>query len=74
MVFLGGVLIPVATMPNFLQIIAYLLPLTYAVNMLQQAMTGQMTAQLFLVDAVALVGFAVFFFVIAVLVLERTLH
>lgn len=74
MVFLGGVLIPIAAMPNFLQIVAYLLPLTYAVDMLRQAMTGQMTAQLFLVDAVALVGFAVFFFVIAVLVLERTLH
>lgn len=74
MVFLGGVLIPVATMPNFLQLIAYLLPLTYAVDMLRQAMTGQITAQLFLVDTVALIVFSVFFFVTAILILERALH
>ena len=74
MVFLGGALIPVATMPNFLQIIAYLLPLTYAVNMLQQAMTGQIAAQLLLVDTVALVVFSFFFFVAAVWILKRTLH
>jgi len=74
MVFLGGVLIPVATMPNFLQLIAYMLPLTYAVDMLQQAMTGQIAAQLFLVDTVALVVFSFFFFVAAVWILKRTLH
>jgi ABC-2 type transport system permease protein len=74
MVFLSGVLLPVATMPSFLQIIAYLLPLTYAVDMLQQAMTGQITTQLLLVDMIAMVGFSVFFFVVAVLILERTLR
>src|SRR3990170_7563350 len=74
MVFLSGVLIPVATMPNFLQIIAYLLPLTYAVDMLQQAMTGQIAAQLLLVDTSALVVFSFFFFVVAVWILKRTLH
>ena len=74
MVFLGGVLIPIATMPNFLQIIAYLLPLTYAVNMLQQAVTGQITAELFLTDMAAMVIFSVFFCVLAVWILERTLR
>jgi ABC-2 type transport system permease protein len=74
MVFLSGVLIPVATMPNFLQLIAYLLPLTYAVDMLQQAMKHQIAAQLFLVDTVALVVFSFFFFVVAVWVLKKTLH
>jgi len=74
MVFLGGVLIPVATLPNFLQLIAYLLPLTYAVDMLHQAMTGQIITQSFLVDTAALVVFSVFFFAAAVLILERTLH
>jgi len=73
MVFLGGVLIPVATLPNFLQVIAYLLPLTYAVDMLQQAMTGQITAQFFL-SATALVIFSFFFFVAAVSILKRTLQ
>jgi ABC-type Na+ efflux pump permease subunit len=42
--------------------------------MLQQAMTGQITAQLLLVDTIALAGFSVFFFVVAVLMLERTLR
>jgi ABC-2 type transport system permease protein len=74
MVFLSGVLIPVATMPNFLQFISYLLPLTYAVDMLQQSMTGQIAAQLFLVDTAALVVFSLFFFGAAVWVLKRTLR
>jgi ABC-type multidrug transport system permease subunit len=73
MVFLSGVLIPVSTMPNFLQPIAYLLPLTYAVDMLQQAMTGQATAQLLLIDTAALAIFSVFFFAVAVLILRRTI-
>ena len=62
------------TMPKFLQLIAYMLPLTYAVDMLQQAMTGQIAAQLLLVDTVALVVFSFFFFVAAVWILKRTLH
>jgi len=74
MVFLGGVLIPVATMPNFLQMVAYLLPLTYAVDMLQQAMTGRIAAQLLLVDTAVLAAFSFFFFVAAVWILKRTLY
>jgi ABC-type multidrug transport system permease subunit len=74
MVFLSGVLIPVATIPNFLQIIAYLLPLTYAVDMLQQAMTGQIAAQLLIVDTAALAVFSFLFLVATVWVLRRTLH
>jgi ABC-2 type transport system permease protein len=74
MVFLSGVLIPVASMPNLLQFIAYLLPLTYSVDMLRQTMTGQITAQLFLVDTVGLVVFSAFFSMAAVLILKRTLQ
>jgi ABC-2 type transport system permease protein len=74
MVFLSGVLIPVATMPNVLQLIAYLLPLTYAVDMMQQAMTGQIVSQLFLLDSAALILFSVFFLAAAVLILKRTIH
>jgi ABC-2 type transport system permease protein len=73
MVFLSGVLIPVSTLPNFLQPVAYLLPLTYAVDMLQQAITGQVTAQALLADTTALVVFSVFFFGVAVLILRRTI-
>ena len=74
MVFLSGVLIPVATMPNVLQLIAYLLPLTYAVDMMQQAMTSQIVSQLFLLDSAALILFSVFFLAAAVLILKRTIH
>jgi ABC-2 type transport system permease protein len=74
MVFLSGVLIPVATMPNILQLIAYLLPLTYAVDMMQQAMTGQIVSQLFLLDSAVLILFSIFFLAAAVLTLRRTIH
>ncbi|MFP3984771.1 MAG: ABC transporter permease [Candidatus Bathyarchaeia archaeon] len=74
MVFLGGVLIPVEALPNFLQIVAYLLPVTYAVDMLQQAMTGQITAHLFLLNTAVLMMFSVLFFEAAVLMLKRTIQ
>ena len=74
MVFLGGVFIPVATMPNSLQFIAHLLPVTYAVDMLEQATTGQITALVLMADTGALILFSVIFFAIAVVLLKRTLH
>jgi ABC-2 type transport system permease protein len=74
MVFLSGVLIPIATMPSFLQVVAYLLPLTYAVDMLQQSMAGQIIVQFFLLDTAALVLFSVIFFLTAVLILKRSLR
>lgn len=74
MVFLGGVFIPIATMPSFLQLIAHLLPITYAVDMLQQATTGQIMVQALVIDAAALIVFAILFFGIATLVLKRTLR
>jgi ABC-2 type transport system permease protein len=74
MVFLGGVFIPITAMPGFLQVISYLLPVTYAVDMLQQATTGQIVTQALVVDVVALILFTVIFFVIATLVLKKTLR
>ena len=74
MVFLGGVFIPITAMPGFLQIIAYLLPITYAVDILQQATTGQIIGQALVIDAAALILFSILFFVIATLVLKRTLR
>jgi ABC-2 type transport system permease protein len=74
MVFLSGVLIPVVTMPGLLQVIAYLLPLTYAVDMLQQAMTGQITVQLLIADTFAMVVFSFFFLAATICILRRTLH
>ncbi len=73
MVFLGGVFIPISAMPGFLQLVAYLLPITYAVDLLQQATTGQIFAQALVIDAAALLLFSIIFFVISTVVLKRTL-
>jgi len=74
LVFLGGVFIPVATMPTFLQFAAYLLPVTYAIDMLRQATTGYITTQTLIVDVAALLLFASVFFAIAVLLLKKTVR
>ncbi len=74
MVFLGGVFIPIATMPSSLQLVAYLLPVTYAVNMLHQATTGQIVVQALIVDTGALILFCTIFFAVAVVLLKRTIH
>ena len=73
MVFLGGVFIPIAAMPGFLRVVSYLLPITYAVDMLGQATTGQLIGQALVIDGVALILFTVIFFGVATLVLKRTL-
>lgn len=74
MVFLGGVFIPVATMPSSLQLLAHLLPVTYAVDMLQQATTGHIVVQVLIADTGSLILFSVFFFAAAVALLKRTLR
>src|SRR3989304_9213408 len=58
MVFLGGVFIPLSAMPGFLQVVAYLLPITYAIDILQQATTGKLILQTLSIDAVALALFS----------------
>lgn len=73
MVFLGGVFVPIAAIPGFLQVISYLLPITYAVDMLQQATTGQLISQTLVIDALALILFTVIFFAVATLVLKKTI-
>ncbi len=74
MVFLGGVFIPIAAMPGFLQVISYLLPITYAVNMLQQATTGQLIGQALAADVAALIVFTIIFFAASRFILKRTLR
>lgn len=74
MVFLGGVFLPVAEMPKFLQFIARLFPLTYAVEILRQATTGQIIVQAVLVDTIVLILFSIFFFVAGVFIIKKTLR
>jgi len=74
LIFLGGVFIPVATMPPFLQFVAYLLPVTYTIDVLRQATTGYIVIQTVIVDVAALLFFASVFLAIAVLLLKKTIR
>jgi len=74
MVFLGGVFIPISAMPSIIQFIASLLPVTYAVDMLRQATTGNIILQSIVIDVAALTLFSLIFFAVAVRILKRTLH
>lgn len=73
MMFLGGVFIPVATMPLGLQIIAHALPLTYVVNTFRVAISGG-PLNYALLNLAALDVFAIVFFCLAVKLLARTLE
>jgi ABC-2 type transport system permease protein len=70
MMFLGGVFVPVDSMPLVLQVIARALPLTYAVEALRVALLGggRMDAVL---DLLALAGFAIILFALAARVMQR---
>jgi len=74
MVFLGSVFIPVAAMPSSLQLVAHFVPVTYAVDMLQQATTGHIVTQALIADTGVLILFSVVFLAAAVALLKRTLH
>lgn len=72
MMFLGGVFIPVASLPLGLRIVARLLPLTYAVEATRTALAGGALAAGAL-DLGALALFAVTFFGLAARTLARSL-
>jgi ABC-2 type transport system permease protein len=73
MVFLCGVFIPLAAMPPALQVLARCLPLTYAVEALQEALGGS-RAWLTGLDLVVLLGFAAILFTLAVKALAARLE
>jgi len=65
MMFLGGVFVPLASMPVWLQVIARFLPLTYSVEALRAALSGGSWATAAL-DLGALVLFSIVLFILAV--------
>ena len=73
MMFLGGVFVPVETLPQGLQILARALPLTYTVESLRFALSGRSLDDAAL-DLVVLVGFAVVLFALAVYIMARRLE
>jgi ABC-2 type transport system permease protein len=72
MIFISGVFIPLATMPTYLQVVAYVLPLTYSVDSLRQAMSGSINPQTFLIDLGAQVLFSLIFLAVTAWVLKKT--
>lgn len=72
MVFLGGVFVPVDSLPVSLQIIARLLPLTYAVEAFRSALTGAASTYS-LLDLAVLAVFTIVFFSLAVRILAQQL-
>jgi len=72
MMFLGGVFMPVESMPPALQVLARCLPLTYAVEALQEALAGRVLG-IAALDLLALTGFAVVLFALAVRTLAARL-
>jgi ABC-2 type transport system permease protein len=73
MMFLGGVFIPVASLPLGLRIVARLLPLTYAVEVLRTALAGGKLAAGGL-DLAVLALFAATLFGLATRILARRLN
>lgn len=72
MMFLGGVFVPVASLPASLKVVARLLPLTYGVEALQVALSGDAVWRAG-VDLAALAGFTAVFFSLATWILRRRL-
>lgn len=70
MMFLGGVFVPVASMPSWLQVLARFLPLTYSVEALRATLLGG-TWSSYALDLGALLAFSRVFFSLAVYILIR---
>ncbi len=64
LIFISGVFIPIATLPSFGQMIAYISPLTYANDLIQGGYNGKMTFHP-IVDVAMLIVFILIFQVIA---------
>jgi len=73
MVFLCGVFLPVEVMPIPIQVIAHLLPLTYAVDAFRQVLIGPLHISLMLRDVAALILFLTIFLMWATRLLKKSL-
>jgi ABC-2 type transport system permease protein len=72
MMFLGGVFVPVNSLPFGLQIVARFLPLTYSVEIIQSAMLGTSSSNV-LIDIIVLAAFTIAFYALAVRALAKSL-
>jgi ABC-2 type transport system permease protein len=74
MIFLCGVFIPVSALPSFLHPIAYVLPLTYSVDLIRFFVTGSYDLVHPAVCAVVLIFYSIVLFYLSVLVLKRRIE
>ena len=70
---LGGLLFPVAQLPDALNVIAHALPLTYAIEGLREVMLkgADLSSRVVQTDLVVLAGIAVFFVILASTTIKR---
>ena len=70
MIFLCGLFVPVLSLPVFIRPLSYILPITYGVDILQGAVTGQHMLSL-TYDFLIIVAFSVFLFWVSLLNIRR---
>jgi ABC-2 type transport system permease protein len=73
MLFLSGVFFPLQQMPEFMQVIAKFLPLTYAVTALRRVVVLGVGIQAISTEIIVLFGFGTVLLFIALLVFERAM-
>jgi len=71
-VILSGTLFPVTEFPGWLQFVAHLSPLTYALEALRSALLADQPSTSYTTDMLVLVGFAIVLVPLSAIVLERT--
>jgi len=74
MIFLCGVFIPVSALPSFLHPLAYVLPLTYSVDLIRFFITGSYDLVHPAVSAVILIIYSTVLFYLSVIVLKRRIE
>jgi lipooligosaccharide transport system permease protein len=73
MFLLSGVFFPIGQLPSFVQSLAWLLPLTHAVNVIRPAAMGQYSAS-FTFDILWMAAFTLVFYTIAAVLMKRRLQ
>jgi ABC-2 type transport system permease protein len=68
----SGTLFPITEFPPWLQVVAHLSPLTYALDALRSALLSDQPSTSYAVDLTVLVGFAVVLVPVSAWVLERS--
>jgi ABC-2 type transport system permease protein len=74
MLFVSGVFVPLGAMAGFLRPIAYLMPLTYAVDAMRQTVLGPLEPLMLLADSAALGLFLALFLGAATMALRRDMR